>query len=209
LVQRTVRAALLERAPVPQIHAPVFAPRADADRLTPAQLALEVQRTQTVSSAPLLPSPPASLPILRVLGQILSTYIIAEGPDGLYLIDQHAAHERVLYDQMIDTRASVPSQALLEPLTLNLTPAQLATLRAHLAELQSAGFGIEPFGSETYLLRAVPAILSKRDARSAFPEILDELEAGEAPVEKTQYRKTHSGGAVAGSAFQRRTKPLS
>jgi DNA mismatch repair protein MutL len=185
LVQRTVRAALVERAPVPQIHAPVFAPRADADRLTPAQLALEVQRTQTVSSAPLLPSPPASLPILRVLGQILSTYIIAEGPDGLYLIDQHAAHERVLYDQMIDTRASVPSQALLEPLTLNLTPAQLATLRAHLAELQSAGFGIEPFGSETYLLRAVPAILSKRDARSAFPEILDELEAGEAPVEKT------------------------
>lgn len=99
------------------------------------------------------------LPLLRPLGQLLNTYILAEGPDGLYLVDQHAAHERVLYERILAARrkGGVPSQTLVVPLTLDLTPAQMALLVGHLDVLTSLGYAVEPFGARTVLLRAVPA----------------------------------------------------
>ncbi len=125
--------------------------------------------------------------MLRVLGQILSTYIIAEGPDGLYLVDQHSAHERVLYEQLIAERANakIGVQELLDPLTLQLTLAQAAALESKRSELASVGFNIEPFGAQTYLLRAVPAIMKKSDPRLALVQIIDEMEQGEEPLEKS------------------------
>jgi DNA mismatch repair protein MutL len=125
--------------------------------------------------------------MLRVLGQILSTYIIAEGSDGLYLIDQHAAHERVLYEQLSAERVSakIPTQDLLDPAPLQLTPAQAGALAMHRDDLASVGFRIEPFGNQTILLRAIPAVMKKADPRVALVEIIDELEQGEAPLEKT------------------------
>jgi DNA mismatch repair protein MutL len=124
---------------------------------------------------------------LRVLGQIASTYIIAEGPDGLYLIDQHSAHERVLYEQLSAERASaaIAVQELLDPLTLQLTPAQFAALEARRDALASVGFKIESFGSQTILLRAVPAVIKVSDPRAALIAIVDEMEQGEEPLEKS------------------------
>jgi DNA mismatch repair protein MutL len=124
--------------------------------------------------------------MLRVLGQIASTYIISEGPDGLYLIDQHAAHERVLYEQLLAQRtgAKVAVQELLDPAPIQLTLAQSATLEANRESLGSVGFKIEPFGPQTVLLRAVPALLKTTTPQGVLTEILEEMEQGETPLEK-------------------------
>jgi DNA mismatch repair protein MutL len=118
------------------------------------------------------------LPLLRVVGQVSNTYVVAEGPDGMYLIDQHAAHERVMYEQFQAqlTGRNANSQLLLEPLLLDLTPSQRLALEdpEKSAALAEFGFQIEPFGDETYVLRAVPALLFGRDLKSSLTEMLDE-----------------------------------
>jgi DNA mismatch repair protein MutL len=100
------------------------------------------------------------LPALRPLGQLLNTYILAEGPDGLYLIDQHAAHERVLYERILESRlrGATSSQTLALPLTMELPPAQMALVVGHQDVLAALGYAVEPFGARTLLLRAVPAL---------------------------------------------------
>lgn len=116
------------------------------------------------------------LPMLRVVGQLSQMYIIAEGPDGAYLLDQHAAHERVLYEKLKAQRASqnVPSQALLEPLTVELLPQQAAVVGEHQELLLQVGFELEPFGGSTILVRRVPAALVGKDIAAAISEILDQ-----------------------------------
>jgi len=123
---------------------------------------------------------PAKLPPLRVLGQVAQTYIITEGPEGMYLIDQHTAHERVLYERLMGERAkmAVASQVLLEPLTIKL-PFQTGMPGGESLEfLNHLGFDIEPFGGDTYLVRAVPAMLAKSDIGQAIVEIVDGLTEG-------------------------------
>jgi DNA mismatch repair protein MutL len=119
-----------------------------------------------------------------VLGQLGQTYIIAEGPQGMYLIDQHAAHERVLYERLTAQQegAQVPSQALLEPLPVELTPGQAEELELWLEPLIKLGFEVEPFGGTTVLVRALPAILARGDVRQTLVSILDELAAGQEPL---------------------------
>jgi DNA mismatch repair protein MutL len=104
-----------------------------------------------------------ALPVLRVLGQVSQSYIITEGPDGMYLVDQHAAHERILLERMIAAlrERAVASQLLLDPLPVELAPAELEIVSEHLEQLRAIGFEIEPFGAESLLVRAVPAALSK------------------------------------------------
>jgi DNA mismatch repair protein MutL len=104
-----------------------------------------------------------ALPVLRVLGQVSQSYIITEGPDGMYLVDQHAAHERILLERMIAAlrERAVASQLLLDPLPVELSPAELEIVSEHLEQLRAIGFEIEPFGDESLLVRAVPAALSK------------------------------------------------
>jgi DNA mismatch repair protein MutL len=148
-----------------------------------SQFGFEVQRTlpgQTDAEAP----PAGGLPILRVLGQLAQTYVIGEGADGLYLIDQHAAHERVLYEQLQRQRAeaAVSVQRLLQPAILELTPAQAAVLDAEAALLAQLGFEIEPFGGYTYRVRTVPEMLLPSDPAAALGDILAELAEGAAPL---------------------------
>lgn len=102
---------------------------------------------------------PRRLPVLRPIGQLLNTYILAEGPDGLYMIDQHAAHERVLYERLIAARrrGSQVSQGLAVPLTVELAPSQMAILIGHGDHFAQMGFEVESFGAGTAILRAVPA----------------------------------------------------
>ncbi|GAB4506418.1 MAG: DNA mismatch repair endonuclease MutL [Anaerolineales bacterium] len=185
--QRAVRRVLVAHAPVPEMHVPQpTRPQADAERFrTLSQLGLEAQRTgdteavrTPVFQVPERPDPAArKLPPLRVLGQLAQMYIIAEGPDGLYLIDQHAAHERVMYDQLMAQQATaqVAVQQLLQPLPVELTPLQMSTLEETLGDLAALGFEIEPFGEDTCLVRAVPAAIAGDDVATVLRDTLNEL----------------------------------
>jgi DNA mismatch repair protein MutL len=188
-VQKAVRRTLVDQAPVPgMMGRPSQWSAAEIERRrklvevgTQTQLALDAQRTAGVEAPSAFEFPElAKLPPLRVLGQIAQTYIIAEGPEGLYLIDQHAAHERVLYERLMAERAkmAIASQALLEPLTTEL-PFQSGEVGEKSLELLSQlGFDIEPFGGETVLVRAVPTMLAQGDIGEAIVEIVDGLTEG-------------------------------
>ena len=132
--------------------------------------------------------PSALLPLLRVVGQLAATYIVAEGPDGMYLIDQHAAHERVLYEQMLaehdGNRLAV--QPLLEPLVLDVSPEQAAVVAEEIETLNHLGVEIEPFGGVSYLVRSLPAILGRENPGAALSEIVDGLAQRDDLVEATR-----------------------
>ncbi len=119
------------------------------------------------------------LPVLRVLGQLANNYILAEGPEGLYLVDQHAAHERVLFEKIQSQRAqhAVEVQGLLEPVTLELTPAQEEALKNRGELLAEFGFGLEHFGGRSYLLKAVPAMMAGGNLIEGVTEMLDTVAA--------------------------------
>jgi DNA mismatch repair protein MutL len=128
---------------------------------------------------------PATLPIMRPLGQAGTTYVIAEGPAGLYLIDQHAAHERVLYERFLaaELAGTKASQPLLAPVLLELTPVQQALVTSLMPALTEHGFDVEPFGPGGFLLRAAPASLRREDPSRAFTELLDLLTREDSPAE--------------------------
>ena len=121
--------------------------------------------------------PTMELPVLRVLGQLVNTYIIAEGPDGLYLIDQHAAHERILYDRISAQWAQkeVEVQGLLQPITIELSPREEETLRVSKEFLAEFGFTIEPFGNRSYMVRAIPALMARANIIEIITALLDNL----------------------------------
>jgi len=124
----------------------------------------------------------------------MSSYIVAEGPDGLYLIDQHAAHERVLFEQIRGQRAQqkVEAQGLLEPVTLEVNPQQDEVLKSYYESLAEFGFSIEPFGDRTYLVRAVPALLYEKDWVGMVREALDSLSGGDWVEDMTISMACHS-----------------
>ena len=125
------------------------------------------------------PTPLISLPLLRVLGQLARNYIVTEGPDGLYIIDQHAAHERIMLEKIKSLQADRKPevQGLLEPVPFEVEPRQVSILDFHLEELHEVGFSLEAFGERTYLVRAIPAMLRDRDWAAALREILDKPSA--------------------------------
>jgi len=127
------------------------------------------------------------------LGQLFSSYILAEGEGGLYLIDQHAAHERILFEKIMSQRASKKPdvQSMLEPLTLELTPHQEQTLASCADLLSELGFTIEPFGSKICLVRAVPAVLNDSALADAIMELLDEM-GGEKDPSKRDLKAAQS-----------------
>ena len=194
-VQRAIRHTLAAHAPVPGIvHGPQTWPAPDWERrqalvaagqpaLTAHQLAMEGYRTASLDEEPHVVGP-VRLPLLRVIGQLGQTYIIAEGPQGMYLIDQHATHERILYEQMMASLGDqrVTSQQLLEPLIVDLDPVLAGVLADSLTLLNQAGFSIVPFGGASYLLRAVPSILAVPDIRAALVDILEMMRQDDDPL---------------------------
>jgi len=187
-VQRAVRTALMRQYPVPvaQVPGPSAASRLRAGQdwraLFPAQAQLPVSPEEAGRRLPLAmplpveePQPSGRLPMLRVVGQIAQTYIVAEGPGGMYLIDQHAAHERIRYEELRAQRASqgVASQELLDPVTIELSPQQAVLLEENLETLLAYGFEILPFGGSTFLVKRVPAGLAAGDVSTALGEMLD------------------------------------
>jgi DNA mismatch repair protein MutL len=122
-----------------------------------------------------LTEPGQAAPPLKVVGQLKLTYIVAEGSDGMILVDQHAAHERVLFDRICAKKGEQEpqSQQLLEPISMELSPAQGDTLKSNQEELDRYGFSFEPFGDGSYLLRAVPVIFSDGDPAKSLLDVLD------------------------------------
>lgn len=118
---------------------------------------------------------------LRVLGQAGGTYIVAEGRAGVYLVDQHAAHERVLYQDLATAwNGRRETQGLLEPLVVELSARQASVVEEHVDELGQIGYLVEPFGDDTVLVRAVPAALATRDHVGTLKAALGAL-ADESP----------------------------
>jgi DNA mismatch repair protein MutL len=125
------------------------------------------------------PRSASGLPSLRTLGQLSASYILAEGDEGLFLIDQHAAHERILFDRILTqrTRKKPDLQGMLEPLAVELSLSQEQAYKQSGSLLSELGFTLEPFGERTLLVRAVPAMLDGANLVEAIHEILDELGA--------------------------------
>ena len=116
-----------------------------------------------------------------LLGEAMNTYILAESEGRLILIDKHAAHERMNFDRLKAMDRRIAAQTLLEPIPLRTTPEEAELLEQNAALLEELGFELEPFGEDSWLLRAVPADMAAGDARAAAEEILEKLRSGKAP----------------------------
>jgi len=141
---------------------------------------------ETVNGQPSTVNPSFSaVPLLRLIGQIGSTYIVAEGPDGLYLIDQHAAHERILFEKLMaqHDKKSIPSQSLLTPEIVTLPPQSAKALMPQLPFLNHFGFEVEEFGTNTFQVRAMPALFAGGDPSSALRALVEDFEEDESPLQ--------------------------
>ena len=187
LVQRAVREALVGSSPIPEVRF--------EDIMSPMSPSVSGEAARAMSFFPMtgpiggseggrFPEGPTGeaqsrdmrtrLPLLRVVGQIQNTYVVTEGPDGLYLLDQHAAHERIVYDRLVGkSGAGRQPRPLLQPQTAELTASQEEMVRASGELLAQYGFIIEPFGDRSYLVRAVPEVAAGADPSRALVEVLD------------------------------------
>jgi DNA mismatch repair protein MutL len=199
-VQRAVRRALLAYAPVPSLP-PTTLWGSSASREyqppTPGQVGLdwtmageakqaEETGASTGSESETGQTVFANIPLLRLIGQIGATYLVAEGPDGLYLVDQHAAHERVLFEKLMlqHDKRNIPSQALLEPVSVTLPPGQATLLGEQLELLNHFGFQVEAFGPNTFQVRAMPTLFSGSDAAAALRALVEDFEEDESPLQE-------------------------
>jgi len=187
-------AAVYDRRPdEQQTPAPDFGghrPPLQADQNPPLQLEKESEpgALQPSLALPIDPLPQKATPRpeplitnrlgLRIVGCVANLYIIAESPEGMVLIDQHAAHERVLFEQMLKRMAlqDPASQQLLFPVTLEFLPREADFLLAQLEPLQQAGVGITRFGSSTFLVDALPAMVKPRDVAEFIRTVIVDLQ---------------------------------
>ncbi|MGE5654891.1 MAG: DNA mismatch repair endonuclease MutL, partial [Bacillota bacterium] len=123
------------------------------------------------------PTVPSVFPPVRVISQLSGTYILAQAVDAWLIIDQHAAHERILYEQFKAelTGGQISTQMMMVPLTLELTSFELERMRTRLADLEHLGYVIEPFGTGTVLVRGIPQVLGEAAGREALIELMDEI----------------------------------
>ncbi|MBO8167655.1 MAG: DNA mismatch repair endonuclease MutL [Thermoanaerobacteraceae bacterium] len=129
-----------------------------------------------------------SLPYLRVMGQFKASYIVAEADNTLFLIDQHGAHERVLYHKYVNMDHIGYSQ-LSVPETLELTPEETGYLTEHIFLLQQLGFLIEHFGGNSFIIRATPDFISGADGKEVLHDIIQLLGNNQKVTEKTLRRE--------------------
>ena len=199
-VQRSVRKAILAYTPVPQMGItppafwggnkggagidPAWGFSRDARDLNVN--APKEQDSEEEQSAADAQSAIPNIPLMRLVGQIGQVYIIAEGPDGLYLIDQHAAHERVLFERLLAQREanSISSQKLLEPVIVQLPPEQTTILNEQLPVLEKFGFEVETFGPNAFQIRAIPTLFSGSDPAAALRVLVEDFEADETPLQE-------------------------
>ena len=183
-----------DRPPMATAAEPVasFFPRPVAAPFVPEPSPSALVKQQPVGDAPPIAAPPArssradtvqqslfedarSFADLRIIGQLRDTYIVCESPrDGMILVDQHAAHERILFEAFKQRAATVVSvQRLLMPETVEVGYNEARILDALLPDLGKFGLDIDPFGGETFVIKAVPALLSGREAAPLVREIVE------------------------------------
>ncbi len=200
-VQRVVREALVADAPIRQMGAWQVGSQLEAmtpgwegsldqhafvrpDDISQPEMELEWPPEEIIEPAggQTAPRPTAArssqLPVMRVVGQVGAAYIITEGPEGLFLIDQQAAHERVLYEQYHGEWQA--GQVAMQPLTVGtavtLSPSQSNWLNHQLPTLATIGFQVEPFGPQTFMIRSIPQLAADRDAAHLLLSIVTGVE---------------------------------
>jgi DNA mismatch repair protein MutL len=200
-VGRAVRRALMAHTPVPEMDdlsermrraSTSLAGDSPSRQVDPAWgLAAQVEglpsRPDSGDQPPGTPSqeslPKTDVPLLRLVGQIATTYLVAEGPDGLYLIDQHAAHERILFEKFMAARdEKIPSQTLMEPVSVELPPAEADLIEEQIPVLEKLGFQVELFGRDTFLVRALPTLLAEMEPAAALRVLVEDFEEDESPL---------------------------
>jgi len=190
-LQRAIRRGLLAFSPIPELNATNLWGRQAALGENERELGQPgVGDSWTQPGAAQVPQreqnylPIERLPLLRLIGQVAATYLIAEGPDGLYLIDQHAAHERVLFDQLMAQyhAAAVPTQALVQPVSVAFPAEKAQTLAQQLPALRELGFEVEEFGPNAFLVRSVPAVFSAGDPKAVLQALVEDFEEDEEPL---------------------------
>ncbi|MGA2247073.1 MAG: DNA mismatch repair endonuclease MutL [Verrucomicrobiota bacterium] len=182
------------QSPLPMGFAPPPADAHTGSSLAPATTEATAPSPPARRSASISPPPleravsgrpaPAAVPLLdvplRMVGVIGRLYVVLESDRGLVLLDQHAAHERILFEQMmtrIESNAVAPSQKLLLPETVELPPRDAQFLREQLPALTRLGVGLNEFGERTFLLDALPPFVKAPDARRFVFDLVDELRA--------------------------------
>ena len=209
-VQRAVRRGLMAYSPVPQVAPSLWGTRAepsqsagldwkiahsgDQSSVTSGQSSVGSDQssvTSDQSSVSRDQSTASRIPLLRLIGQIGATYLVAEGPDGLYLIDQHAAHERVLFEKLMaqHDQKKIPSQSLLTPVVVDLPPASAKLLTDQLPVLAHFGFEVEEFGTNAFQVRAMPGLFAGSDPSVALRAIVEDFEEDEAPLQNEIEKK--------------------
>ncbi len=207
-ISRVARRALLAYSPIPAVAVGGWRPDPLPRMPDPAwEMAVEAETVVAALPAQEEPSgpqislqpgeeaqndlPSGNLPLLRLIGQVGGTYLVAEGPDGLYLIDQHAAHERVLFERLMQQyeRQQVASQSLLEPCLMQVTPAQARLLQDQLETLGRLGFEVELFGANTFRVRSLPALLTGGDPAMALRAVVEDFEEDETPLQAAVERR--------------------
>lgn len=188
------------------------------DSPTPAVAMASAHRATGTSGAPAATGPAAALllrpeapalPPLRLLGQVLDCYLLAESPDGVVIVDQHAAHEKILFHQFIqEVRSGRRSeQLLLIPVLLELTPAQCSGLERATAALHALGFELDAFGEDTLRITAAPAALPPESVNGLVEEVLSEV-AEEAPATAAAERIRKAAASLACHAAVTFHQPL-
>ena len=150
-----------------------------------------------------------NLASLKPLGQVQSSFIVAVNDEGLWLIDQHVAHERILFEKLLRQRAAnqVETQQLLMPLVLELTPAQQPVFAEIAEELRRNGFEVEPFGSRTIAVKTAPAGIEAGAVETMLHELLDHLEREQQTLNLERARR-EIATSVACHAAIKRNMPL-
>jgi DNA mismatch repair protein MutL len=136
------------------------------------------------ASAPATLPRPDQIADLKPLGQVSSSFIVAVNGEGLWLVDQHVAHERVLFEQHLEARRSgkVEAQRMLMPMVIELSPRQIVIYEKIAEELGANGFEVEPMGPRSVAIQAVPAGVAAPDAEKLLTEILDGIERENAAI---------------------------
>jgi DNA mismatch repair protein MutL len=136
------------------------------------------------ASAPAVLPHPDQIADLKPLGQVSSSFIVAVNGEGLWLVDQHVAHERVLFEQHLEARRAgrVEAQRMLMPLVIELSPRQIVIYEKIAEELSANGFEVEPMGPRSVAIQAVPAGIAPGDGEKLLTEILDGIERENAAI---------------------------
>lgn len=156
---------------------------AQALQPTPSQLShpqseaqLAVRRPETELESAVLGDAVHLLSALRPVAQLHLTYILAEAPDGLYIISQHRAHERIIYETLCERASDRQAvQWLVTPLTLSLGQAEARFVEGHLEAFKSIGIEIEPFGGNSFVVRSMPAVMMHQPYAQMLRDIIAEL----------------------------------